>query len=813
MRVTEVLVGEYGGAETLWQRLPSTTGLPVLARVRGEEDGLPAVGGAAITLGQTARSPWNSPTTAEAVRQGTERLLQRDFRLQDIAGDLISTPLSEIPDSLNRVESGAILAVCGALEGALLDLAARLSNRSIAGLLGAVRSRPRPTTQTVAASSSHLRERLEDAVARFPVIRLRTSRDPVTDLEALRLAARTGRGSALWLECDGGYSPRDAFSLARSVNELLASGVLTGPVYLEQPMGWERTEPQIELIQEMQAVSGGLHVLLGESVRTAEDLTPFLESDALPGVVIDARDGVRNAMQVAVRMKERAPSALMALVNSGSTDLEQAVTRELARALPRLDLYLPGHISVQLSGQEDAGRGHGLQLSAQELASTLGRRFLTRSSPGRNERRYKALGTEVFGKNTLDSYLLEVEARRLGLRTTRFRNVDFHAEGESGAALGFHCSTGPATTRYGIQVAEDKHVTKSLLEAAGVPVPRGASFRPDQRGPAVDYASHLGFPVVIKPLAGKGGAQVQTDLRSAEEVRQALEVVYDAGHPAALVEEHVLGRDYRFLVVGEEVVSVVERTGAKVIGDGASTVAELVVIENSHRQENPHLRSRPILLGDEAQRLLAAQGFHPDSVPCVGQEVRLSSAANLGLGGHGTEVLDETHPSLCDLAKRAARAIPGLEHVGVDVLAPDHAMPGGAICEVNAFPGLGAHHFPTYGPSRRVAADIMEHYAIGRGLSLSPLREEVAVEMLISGLVQGVGYLGWFRKLAEGLGLTGTVRNAQHSGMVCAHVQGDVDLVTALAVQAHLGPRQARVELVRTAVTDPQGQRTFEVLE
>jgi len=71
--------------------------------------------------------------------------------------------------------------------------------------------------------------------------------------------------------------------------------------------------------------------------------------------------------------------------------------------------------------------------------------------------------------------------------------------------------------------------------------------------------------------------------------------------------------------------------------------------------------------------------------------------------------------------------------------------------------------------------------------------------LLITGLVQGVGYRYAFSDQAQALGLAGWVRN-RRDGSVEALVQGDAAALQAIIAWAHRGPPAARVD--RVAVTD-----------
>jgi acylphosphatase len=75
--------------------------------------------------------------------------------------------------------------------------------------------------------------------------------------------------------------------------------------------------------------------------------------------------------------------------------------------------------------------------------------------------------------------------------------------------------------------------------------------------------------------------------------------------------------------------------------------------------------------------------------------------------------------------------------------------------------------------------------------------------LLIFGLVQGVGFRHHFMEQAQGLGITGWVRN-RRGGSVEAVIAGTPAAVDAMLVWARRGPASARVE--RVEVGDTEGK-------
>ena len=175
----------------------------------------------------------------------------------------------------------------------------------------------------------------------------------------------------------------------------------------------------------------------------------------------------------------------------------------------------------------------------------------------------------------------------------------------------------------------------------------------------------------------------------------------------------ILGDDHRLLVIDGKLVAAAHRVPGHVMGDGRSTVAELVAeVNKDPRRGAGHENMLTRLeLDDAADRLLAAQGYDHDSVPPEGETVFLRKTANLSTGGTAIDVTDVIHPDNKLMAERAIRAV-GLDIGGVDFLTTDITQSyrdnGGAICEINAGPGMRMHIAPSEGKGRDVGGAVMD---------------------------------------------------------------------------------------------------------
>ncbi|GAA1189632.1 acylphosphatase [Nesterenkonia xinjiangensis] len=422
-----------------------------------------------------------------------------------------------------------------------------------------------------------------------------------------------------------------------------------------------------------------------------------------------------------------------------------------------------------------------------------------------------------MGSYAVHGHIVEREALAYGLNTRRFNKSTFQADDGERSPLSFRTARWPLSSVVAASIVRHKESTRILLHRNGCPVPLGRTFSNGDAGSALQYAERIGFPVVLKPAAGSMGVGVTANIVNAEELGSALDRMRQSvmGSGDFIVEKHIHGRDYRIMVLGDEVVAAVERVPASVVGDGTSTLIELILAKNAARKQNSHLATLKLKWNATARHESAKAGYQGDSVIPAGERVLLNSGNNLTQGGDSIEILDEIHPSILKASVEAVKAVPGLAYCGVDFLLEDHTRPldeqEGAICELNAVAALPVAEYPMFGTPRRVSSQFLRRAAGEFGLHVLPERaERLSVRIRARGRVVGVGYRGWFSRRAAEFGCTGWIRRKSDRS-VEAVVSGPTDAVAALATAAVLGPRRARPTSVTTVHVQDPGVEGFEI--
>lgn len=262
-----------------------------------------------------------------------------------------------------------------------------------------------------------------------------------------------------------------------------------------------------------------------------------------------------------------------------------------------------------------------------------------------------------------------------------------------------------------VLLMENKVVTKKILKDKGINVPMGSEWY--QLEDALCHLSDLkNKPIVIKPKStnfGKGisifpGGTKEEDLESA--FKEAFK--HDN---TVLVEEFIKGKEYRFLVIGEEVVGILYRVPANVVGDGVHTIKELVSLKNQDPLRGKGYR-RPlekIHLDETARLFLKAQGLDFESIPEEGRCIYLRENSNISTGGDSIDYTDLICDHFKQLAVEASHAV-GAKICGVDMMIENVAdsKSSYAVIELNFNPAIHIHSYPYKGKERNIAHKILK---------------------------------------------------------------------------------------------------------
>lgn len=260
------------------------------------------------------------------------------------------------------------------------------------------------------------------------------------------------------------------------------------------------------------------------------------------------------------------------------------------------------------------------------------------------------------------------------------------------------------------RLARNKPLTRHLLRNAGLPVADAVDCSVRDLGIAEAFVESSVVPCVVKPASGNGGNGVTCAVATVTDLRRAAMRAAAFGDNM-LVERQVTGNMYRLLLLDGHLLGAVRRGPPKVVGDGRTSIGELIGRENARRLRGPADGSTFVLRTDlDCLLTLRARGRTLRTVPASGEGVAVKAAVNQN-SARDQEAVNSVAPELIDDAARAARVVK-VRLAGVDVILPDatHSLDaaGGVVLEVNANPGLHYHYLVANpADSPRVAVPIL----------------------------------------------------------------------------------------------------------
>jgi cyanophycin synthetase len=260
-------------------------------------------------------------------------------------------------------------------------------------------------------------------------------------------------------------------------------------------------------------------------------------------------------------------------------------------------------------------------------------------------------------------------------------------------------------------LARTKPLIFRLLAEQQLPVPRHIEFSLETLTSAVDFMEGIGGDCVLKPASGTGGGLgVITGIRTRWQLARAAYATARHGGDL-LLEEQVPGDNYRLLYLDGRLIDAIVRHPPRVMGDGRSSIGELVQAANADRVKRGAVAAHVLLTVDmDMQRTLAGQKLTLSSVPAPGTVVTLKTAINENGGEDNESARDRLCPAVIVDGARAAH-LAGVRLAGVDLITRDPTVPlseaGGVILEVNAPPGYYWHYYQR-GGTFPVAVHVLE---------------------------------------------------------------------------------------------------------
>lgn len=455
----------------------------------------------------------------------------------------------------------------------------------------------------------------------------------------------------------------------------------------------------------------------------------------------------------------------------------------------------------------------------------------------------------------LDAYLVALEGWRRGLKLkwyydfspyTDLKPIGFNPIGK-GFSLSsdekthyFFRSRGDKVDNVAVDICQNKAKTKLYLEKNNIPILKGYVFSRDLNDDElVKEANKIGYPLVLKPTQGSLGKGVFTNIKNETELLQSLATLrkeYD--YDEYMIEQFFPGKEYRVYVVGDEVVAVSNRVPAYIVGNGVNTIEELIKRKNQEKKKNPYLRTKLIKVDFDILNNLKRNKLNLDSVPKKDEVIYLRNKSNVSAGGEPVDATDEISKAVKDVAVNTLKALPGLPHAGIDIIVDANNSDRCVVLEVNATAEISMHIFPVSGAPRNIPKAIIDYYfpetknietnnlyfdyktinkllrdkAINEvQVTQAPVGKLYTKRLIVSGIVQGVGYRNWVKKRALSYNLTGYVRNLDNGNVVIIVAGTDNEILEKFKEDCYIGPERAKVENIKELGWDKALKVGFEI--
>jgi len=232
----------------------------------------------------------------------------------------------------------------------------------------------------------------------------------------------------------------------------------------------------------------------------------------------------------------------------------------------------------------------------------------------------------------------------------------------------------------------NKYLCKTIMQKNGLPVPNAVEWNYDKSKCQNLNAifSNLNFPLVLKPINGQSGNKVYVGLENKSDLMNKLGVFLGNKRPF-LIEEQAFGNNYRIFVMNDKVLDIVRRDPPFVVGDGESTILELIQEDNGNKNG----------IKKPDWDLIKKQGYTRNMIVPNGQEIIVTFVLHYNNGSNPESLnLQNIHPENIEMFVKANKIL-NLHVSGIDYMGHDLSIPftlhNGRILEVNPGPGLDIH--------------------------------------------------------------------------------------------------------------------------
>lgn len=271
--------------------------------------------------------------------------------------------------------------------------------------------------------------------------------------------------------------------------------------------------------------------------------------------------------------------------------------------------------------------------------------------------------------------------------------------------LEYHISI-PKNAYSTVATTKCKDLTYTLLKKSNLPTPNTVSFYRStyNKKAAFQKLQNLKYPIIVKDATGSNSLgivlNIQNPLEALAVVKQKIKQFR-----SLVAQEMVNGKEYRILVLQNKIIGGLEMIHPNVIGDGKYSIKTLIKLKQKETK-------RKTKFDKTLKQMLASQNTRLTSVPENGEVIYIKGNSCIAEGGETKDITDLIHEDVRKICIRTTEAV-GKDLIGIDIICEDISLKPTKetfnLLEVNGKPDYFIHYNPTYGKTRNVLKNILDH--------------------------------------------------------------------------------------------------------
>lgn len=212
-------------------------------------------------------------------------------------------------------------------------------------------------------------------------------------------------------------------------------------------------------------------------------------------------------------------------------------------------------------------------------------------------------------------------------------------------------------------IMNNKNYIRSILKENKIPYAQGKAFHFYEENEAKLYAKHIKFPVILRLVNSTIPAHSEIVFKHID-FKQSFQKIAEHKENILLEKYIHYTHELRIFVTSDEYLNVIEFVPSTIIGDGKSSIAQLVVVENFNRLgKNNFLKSMKLSI-----KTLEKQGYTQNSIAPQGKKIILNDTRRLNLGAFCNDITKQIYKPVKKIAQRIISSFPKIKYIGFKLL-------------------------------------------------------------------------------------------------------------------------------------------------